>query len=508
MVVFFLLNKTTALPNHLNLYEITLKLPIMKLLQLISVLIFSTFGFSQSLQDRVLVIKNSNSPTSIAIANDYMLRRNVTRSLSISVNDSALNSDLEYMSFTEYNSNIKNPLLSYLATHPEIDFIVLTKGIPLKIYGAPNKPYGGDCSVDSLIASIGYETNSTTSIVDFVIPDGATNFTGQAYANRYWNSQIGFSHTIFGGYLVTRLDGYTQADAIALTTRSLLAEANIGLSNNGEILLDACGTFGFDSNFVSPYSIFPTNYVSGQTIYVTDDYQYANFNSDILLAKNQLVSNGNPVNYNSTEDFIGNLSNLNGYVSWGSNDTNYNANSYNSFTFKAGAIAETAVSTGARTFLPSTVGQSLIANLISQGVTGVKGYAIEPLLLGVGSPSILFDRYTKGWTMAESFYASAKLVGWMDVMIGDPICRAYTNSLSAMSTEKSNSIVVYPNPSSDYISLNTSENVEIKILDILGNEVLAIENYVKSSKINIFALQSGLYFIKINESQSHKFLKK
>ncbi len=481
----------------------------MKLFQLLLLLFFSKSAICQSLQDRVLVIKNSNSPTSIAIANDYMLRRNITKSLSISLNDAALNSDLEYMSFTEYNSNIKNPLLSYLATHPEIDFIVLTKGIPLKIYGAPNKPYGGDCSVDSLLASLGYETSATSSIVDFNIPDNGSFFTGQAYANKYWNSQVGFSHATFGGYLVTRLDGYTQADATALTTRSLEAEANMGLiTNSGTILLDACASFGFDSNFVSPNSVFPENYVAGQTISVTDDYQYSNFNSDILLANNQLLATGNSTIYDANSSFIGNVVNLNGYVSWGSNDSNYNADFYNSLTFRAGAIAETAVSTGARTFLPTTGGQSLIANLISQGVTGVKGYAIEPLLLGVGSPSILFDRYTKGWTMAESFYASAKLVGWMDVMIGDPICRAYTNSLSAMSTEKSNSIVVYPSPSSDYISLNTSENVEIKILDILGNEVLAIENYVKSSKINISALQSGLYFIKINESQSHKFLKK
>jgi hypothetical protein len=37
----------------------------------------------------------------------------------------------------------------------------------------------------------------------------------------------------------------------------------------------------------------------------------------------------------------------------------------------------------------------------------------------------MFDRYTRGWTLAESFYAASALVGWEDIVIGDPLCRAY-----------------------------------------------------------------------------------
>lgn len=412
------------------------------------------------------------------------------------------------MSFDQYNSNIKIPLLSYLSTHPEIDFIVLTKGIPIKIYGAPNKPYGNDCSVDSQIASLGYETSPTSSIVDFNIPDGATNFTGQAYSNKYWNSQAGFSHATFGGYLVTRLDGYTQADAIALTTRSLEAEANTEVINSETILLDACGSFGFDPNFTVPNSIYPANYSAGQTIFIVDDYQYSNFNSDILLTKNQLVASGNSVVYDDLANFVGS-NNLNGYVSWGSNDTNFNAATYNSLTFKVGALAETAVSTGARTFLPTIGGQSLIANLISQGVTGVKGYALEPLLLGVGQPSILFDRYTKGWTMAESFYASAKLVGWMDIMIGDPICRAYTNPLRIKNNELEKNVFIYPNPTIDFIKISNSDNETIIITDALGKIIFEIKNYQINSEINISKLEKGVYFVsmKSKTEKSWKFIK-
>jgi uncharacterized protein (TIGR03790 family) len=481
----------------------------MNTLKLIFALFFSISGISQNLQNRVLVIKNTNSPVSTAVANDYMLRRNVNKVLNINFNDSSTDSNSEFMSFAEYNTFIKTPLMTYLNSHPEIDFIVLTKGIPNKIYGAPNKPYGGDCSVDSQIASLGYENSSTSSIVNFNIPDGANNFTGQAYANKFWNSQTPFSHATFGGYLVTRLDGYTQTDAIALTTRSLQAEANIGIANSGTILLDACGTFGFDTNFTQPNSIFPQNYVAGQTINIVDDYSYSNFNSDIALTNSQLLANGITTQYDSNANFVGNVSNLNGYVSWGSNDSNYNASSYNSLTFRVGAIAETAVSTGARTFLPTNVGQSLIANLISQGATGVKGYAVEPLLLGVGSPSILFNRYTRGWTMAESFYASAKLVGWMDVMIGDPICRAYSSNLSVDSFYSDKRIVAYPNPTTEFIQIKNLENLSVLISDMLGKTVLEVSNYESNTKIDISKLEKGIYFIRFKENlySSLKFVK-
>ena len=98
---------------------------------------------------------------------------------------------------------------------------------------------------------------------------------------------------------------------------------------------------------------------------------------------------------------------------------------YHSLRFAPGAVCETAVSTSARTFLPTQGGQSLIADLIAQGVTGAKGYTDEPLLQAVASPSILFDRYTRGWTLAESFYAASRFVGWEDIVIGDPLCRPW-----------------------------------------------------------------------------------
>src|SRR6202044_3678786 len=104
------------------------------------------------------------------------------------------------------------------------------------------------------------------------------------------------------------------------------------------------------------------------------------------------------------------------------NDAKYSADAYQSLSFSPGSFCDTAVSTSARTFLPTTGGQSLMTDLIAHGLTGAKGYTDEPLLQAIASPTIVFDRYTSGRTLAESFYAASRFVGWEDVVVGDPLC--------------------------------------------------------------------------------------
>jgi uncharacterized protein (TIGR03790 family) len=243
-----------------------------------------------------------------------------------------------------------------------------------------------------------------------------SGFTGTAWANRFWNSSTPFSHAKFGGYLVTRLDGYTQADANALTARALAAEQGAGKpAADGRVLLDTCPAFGYADRKQQPR---PVTSDSGEL-------DFKEYNADMQRAADILRSHGVPVELTQTDAFAGRRVGLSGYISWGSNDRHYQPDAYHSLRFAPGAIAETAVSTSARTMLPTEGGQSLIADLIAQGVTGVKGYTDEPLLQAVASPSILFDRYTRGWTLAESFYAASRFVGWEDIVIGDPLCRAY-----------------------------------------------------------------------------------
>jgi len=373
--------------------------------------------------DEVLLVVNENSPISKSIAEDYARKRHVKNKITIHCQDSALSTDNETITLDDYTKSVESPVRAYLATHKNIDFIVLAKGIPIRITGAAlgscdehsHEPANtrGRPSVDSYLAGMDYTNLPGTMKID-ITGSGAI---GCAISNRYWNAHTPFSHARFGGYLVTRLDGYTEADAKALVTRALEAERGLG---NGKVLLDVPTAFGLGDKETQPGPI------SGKVILRESDW--SEFNADMRHAHDVLAQRGLPDELDVTESFVGQRSNLLGYFSWGSNDPKYSANAYQTLLFAPGSLSDTAVSTSARTFLPTQGGQSLLVDLIAHGLTCGKGYVDEPLLQAIASPTIALDRYTSGYTMAESLYAASHFVGWEDVVIGDPLCCPYAKA--------------------------------------------------------------------------------
>ncbi|MCC6484793.1 MAG: TIGR03790 family protein [Armatimonadetes bacterium] len=316
--------------------------------------------------DRVLVIVNDRSPTSRALGQYYASKRGVPASFicHISVNPG------EKVSLEDFHSKIRNPIKHYIQKHglPNLDFIVTTKGVPLY----DNRGF----SVDSMLTMLpyGYETQMN---------------------NPYFGRAQRFRSKDFKFFLVTRLDGYTLADARALVTRSLQSAGK-----RGTILLD-----------IDPAKDKLPGYVE--------------LNQDMRTAALRLLEREVPYKLDSSENFVGGYKNLMGYYSWGSNDAHFNARSYHSNTFLPGAIAETIVSTSARTFTKENHGQSQIGDLIADGITGVKGYVTEPYGTSMARAQILFDRYTRGFNLAESFYMASPFLCWKDVVIGDPLCSPY-----------------------------------------------------------------------------------
>lgn len=379
--------------------------------------------------NEVLLLCNMNSPVSRNIADDYAQKRHINNRLTIKCQDSALNADNETIPLAAYKQAIENPVRKYLATHRNIEFIVLTKGIPIRIDGAAFGSHGLDThapnmglpSVDSYLAALDY-TKMPGARRMMITGSGAT---GLAYLNRYWNASVPFSHARFGGYLVTRLDAYTVGEARALVSRALAAEANHGvIIKNGKVLLDVQPDFGLGDKATQPAPIIG-NIIKSET-------PYSDFNADMRHAHDVLVRLGIPDELDLTEKFIGQRANLIGYFSWGSNDAKYSQPDYESLRFAPGSLSDTAVSTSGRTFLPTTGGQSLIADLIAHGLTCGKGYVNEPLLQAIASPTIALDRYASGYTMAESFYAASHFVAWEDVVIGDPLCSPYQKQPAAV----------------------------------------------------------------------------
>ena len=88
---------------------------------------------------------------------------------------------------------------------------------------------------------------------------------------------------------------------------------------------------------------------------------------------------------------------------------------------------------------------------------------------------------------------------------------SYTNlpAVPVNSIEKNiNNLNLFPNPSSDYISLDLGglEVADLSIYDMIGNKIMTIPNYSNKTEIDVSNLSIGTYFLNFN-FQSYKFIK-
>lgn len=328
---------------------------------------------------RVLVVYNDSSTDGKRIAEYYATRRQIPQSNLVRIDCT----DGEDISEADFHSKIEAPIRLNLHSNPNpIDFIVMTKGTPIRLSDDPH------CSVDAWVAAWDLPLTPITQL---------TGNSLRKSLNPYFNSTEPFSSRKFGFFLVTRLDGYTVEDCKALVDHSLAAKPE-----TGPFLLDEA------DNRNAP--------------------GYYETQQGLARAARVLQQKKLEVTLDTDKQFLAPPEKLAGYASWGSNDAAFDLSTYRKIRFKPGALCETFVSTSGRTFKPTQGGQSLIADLIANGVTGVKGYVSEPYTFALAKPDILFDRYTGGRNLAESFYAASQFLKWKDVVIGDPLCAPYKNS--------------------------------------------------------------------------------
>lgn len=389
---------------------------------------FACSAYALGRPENVLVVQNGSSAVSMRVASYYMQRRCVPESnlFTVYTADAASDSANQVIPLADYYSSIEQPIRSYLAANgmaDSIQYIVLTKGIPHIVSNDPlGGPYGPR-SVDSLLAAMDLVNPLIVDLTD------ESGYLGTVAINRYWRAQEPFTHAKFGGYLVTRLDGYTESDAKSLVDRSL-AEQTMPY----RVLLDVDPNFGLGVPDAQPKSILTS---SGE---IDPDYSlyYDDFNADMIHASQIAAGRRHlSVELENTTSFVSGAGQLSIYFSWGSNDHHYDAANYHAINFAYGGVAETAVSTSARTFYTTSGGQSLIADLISQGAAGAKGYATEPFLDAVASPTVFVDLFSSGRNLAESYYAASRFLAWKDVVIGDPLCCLTGMQAASISDAKS-----------------------------------------------------------------------
>jgi len=350
------------------------------------------YSFAGGGPKNVLLVVNDNSPVSQSIASYYKAKRGIPDRNLCHVQCSTD----EWVSKTDCESTIVGPIRSFIensGVHNRIDYIVLTKGMPLRASYNDSGWYGV-VSVASVLTCVG---------VPLIVNPCNNPYGPTAYPlapEQYFTHQLVFSGKSY--YVVTRLDAYTEQQVYRMIDDSLNARPQ-----NGLFLMDG------------RYESDPTSY----SYKANDRLRQANHN---------LRAAGHATYYDDTafdsmiNDFVGGQQNVMGYFSWGSNESSYTLEAYTSNYFLPGSIADTFVSSSVRSFAyPPSYGQSLLPDLIPQGLSAGNGYVSEPDVRYSSYPNVLFSRYVQGYNMGESFFAATPRLYWKAATIGDPLMAPY-----------------------------------------------------------------------------------
>lgn len=445
-------------------------------------LLASVQGYTQAdvNYDDVAVVVNMNSDTSKLVANYFMAKRNVPSANLIQVYTST-DEEISDSMFQDYSGQIKSQLASHGS---DINYIVTTKGCPLKVMRAVNDTNNCNSSCESELMLL---TTTHSSDIGVCLPT-STLQSGNFFKNPYFQSYDNFSMANQGIYLVTRLDGYTTKNTLNMIDRS--GPNTYVKKDSALFILDQAPNF------------------------------YGNYlNTRMIIASNLLKSKGWKALLNNDSVFVTNQNNVLGYYSWGSNDAYANYYTQHAIPHNKwlnGSIAETGVSTGGRSFQPGTsYGQSLIADLLQEGACGAKGYTYEPFDISIAYADILFDHYTflntdgsPTFNLAESYFSASWMIGWMDVVIGDPKTSITTNSAlsSTLISAENIHVRIFPNPATESVTVTGALGSSGELTTIVyapdGKEICAETDSVHGDfqkKINIKNYPPGIYFIRVQE---------
>ena len=347
----------------------------------------------------VLVVTNRSSPASDTIARAYTAHRGIAQNNVCAITTP----ETESISRDAYDSDIEAPIWRCIAAasgQDRILYIVLTKGVPIRISGSGGRA-GTNASVDSELTLLYRRRTGQVAPIAGFVPN--PYFAGTAPIA----SLKPFSHQAHDIYLVTRLDGYTVQDALGLIERASAAVPD------GRFVLDERNAL-LDSG----------------------GDKWLRSAAERLRAQGL----GERVVLDESTQVLTKQTNVLGYYSWGSNDPAIRTRHFD-MTFVPGALAGMFVSTDGRTFKepPPTwtptddakngvfagSHQSLMADLIREGVTGASGHVDEPFLDATIRPDILFPAYVSGRNLAESYYAAMPYLSWQTIIVGDPLCAPF-----------------------------------------------------------------------------------
>jgi uncharacterized protein (TIGR03790 family) len=338
----------------------------------------------------VAVVINDSSPASVRIGEHYAATRGIPADNVIRITVPPGDA----ITRASFGTDIEAPLARALNRRDLQDrvlYIVLTKGIPLRITGTVG-PQGTTASVDSELTLLYRRMTGRP-----VPPGGPID-------NPYYAGEAAggvaqpFSHKAHDIYLVTRLDGFAVEDVITLIDRGLEPET--------------AGNLVFDQR-ADARGALPDRWMAE----AADALRARTPVRSVLLERStKPVTTAEPVL---------------GYFSWGATDPSMRGQPLD-LAFARGSIAATLASSDAATFEPAANAFRPIAgDLIKAGASGVGAYAGEPYLQSTFRPQILFSASLDGLPLAEAFYRAQPHLSWQAVVLGDPLVRPFGTAATA-----------------------------------------------------------------------------
>jgi uncharacterized protein (TIGR03790 family) len=343
----------------------------------------------------ILLVVNESSPDSLTVGDYYAKARSVPAGQIVRLKAPVE----EAISREAYQTSIEAPIANWLSRsllQDQILFIVLTKGIPLRVDGTVGQA-GTVASVDSELTLL------YRKLAGIQVPITGRIDNPYFLNDRPLSEARRFTRSVADIYLVTRLDGFTTDEVLKLIDRAGKPV------REGRIVLDQKSTMidrGGDQ------------WLAETAKRLTDSGQAARVTLDATRA---VAATTDPVL---------------GYFSWGSNDP-ANQRRQMGLTYAPGAIGGMFVSTDGRTFREPAAtwkpapagsasgGQTLVADLIREGITGISASVAEPYLDAIVRPQILFPAYLSGYTMAEAYYLAMPYLSWQTIIVGDPLCAPF-----------------------------------------------------------------------------------
>jgi uncharacterized protein (TIGR03790 family) len=394
----------------------------------------------------LLLVYNADIPEDLDLANYYASPRTgraVDPAYILGIHPVA-EVNPEEITRQNYIDTIREPIKAFIDASTfksSLKYILLCKGVPYKIPGG-NDASSVDSELCLLYSDDSYALDGWVWNGDYYW-DMASGYASTP-GSMYLKDTGSFSHGSFKAttvanvkmtldYLVGRLTAYSYDNVKQLIDRAVNADT----TGTGSIILDSSNSpFGgydppvmqneFDT-MVDPVWPWSADAAMKSGYELLHDAGFAVF-SDVT----PLTLTGVP-----TDNITVQIDTVLGYAGWG---TNHAGGSFPNggnyilkdllFTYLPGACWISYESFNARTFTtgnindPSHDGQGLIADFLYKGGTVAIGNAWEPYTIGCGDERWVFKRYIIGgdrWI--EAAYKGLRLLSWMEVVVGDPLCR-------------------------------------------------------------------------------------